>query len=86
MSAEFKVPEFKSQEEELKYWERYDGHLIQFLTALNKVKDEMYGKGTGNFSNIPASCVQVMVGITERLIYDTNDDYTSEEQNNSGDG
>ena len=42
---------------------------------MNLVKDEMYGKGVGNYSNLPGTCQEVLLEITRSIMYDTNTDF-----------
>ena len=65
-------PEFENDKREVAYWKLFDEQVCQYMIALYKVKEEMYGKGTGNFSNLPGTCTEHVVKITNNLIHTTN--------------
>lgn len=72
------IPKFANLDEDTKYWEIFDEELTHFVFALNKVKDEMYGSGGGNFSNLPGTCTQQVVQITHHLLYETTHKFENE--------
>lgn len=72
------IPKFADKNEELKYWENFDINVMEYLTALNKVKEEMYGKGGGNYSNLPGSCTQIVVDVTNRIIDKTTQEFINQ--------
>jgi len=61
-------PNFQTNEEEILFYEIFEENLTTYKYILDKVKDELYGKGTGNYANLPGSCFQIVYSITNDLI------------------
>lgn len=72
------IPKFTDKNEEFKYWESFDINVMEYLHALNKVKEEMYGKGGGNYSNLPGSCTQIVVDVANRIIDKTTQEFVNQ--------
>ena len=64
-------PNFKTVEDETLYYEIFEENLTTYKYVLDKVKDELYGTGFGNYSNLPGSCFEVVYKITNTLINET---------------
>jgi hypothetical protein len=69
------LPDFKTPQDEDLFYTIFDDKLATYSYVLNKVKEELYGKGTGNFANLPGSCFEVVNDITKILIEDTKEEY-----------
>lgn len=72
------LPEFKNPGDEELFYTIFDDKLATYSYVLNKVKDELYGKGGGNFGNLPGSCFEVVNDITKTLIEDTKEVYSQQ--------
>jgi hypothetical protein len=66
------LPDFKNGDDEILYYEIFEENLTAYKFMLDKVKEELYGKGTGNYSNLPGSCFEVVNDITRSLMYQTS--------------
>ena len=69
------IPPFKTPTDEDLYLDMFDDKLTAYVTLLDKVKDALYGKGYGNYANIPGTCQQVLEKITSDLINVTSHEY-----------
>lgn len=72
------IPTFQNFEDETRYHELFDEKLAEYKYVLDKVKDELYGKGFGNYSNLPGTCFQIVYNITNNLIYETTSRFEEE--------
>jgi hypothetical protein len=66
---------FKSTQHEEEYYLVFEEHLAHYMKMLYRVKEEMYGTGGGNFSNLPGSCTQQVVEVTNSLLYPVNNTF-----------
>jgi len=71
-------PKFKTPEDETLYYDIFEDNLATYKFILDKVREELYGKGNGNYSNLPGSCFEVLNDITRSLIYQTSDAFKDE--------
>ena len=44
--------------------------MHDYLFGLNMVKEEMYGKGNGNFSSLSGTCTEQVRKVTDRILVD----------------
>ena len=65
------IPEFKSQEHQEEYELLFTEKAVEYVKLMDVVKELMYGKGTGNYANLPGTCLEVVRDITQSLLYDT---------------
>jgi len=68
-------PNFKSSQHHQDYISIFTERVENYIILMNLVKDEMYGKGVGNYSNLPGTCQEVLLEITRSIMYDTNTDF-----------
>ena len=64
------IPTFKSQEHEDEFTLLFAQKVNTYISLMNQVKDMMYGTGTGNYANLPGSCLEVVKDITQSILYD----------------
>ena len=64
------VPTFKSEKHEAEFVFIFEDKAQTYINLMNKIKDMMYGPGTGNYANLPGSCLEVVNDITRSLLYD----------------
>lgn len=69
------IPFFKKPTDEDLYLDMFDDKLTAYTTLMDKVKNALYGPGSGNYSNLPGSCLQVVEKITSDLINLTSHEY-----------
>lgn len=50
-------------------WEKFEECAADYLYALNYVREEMYGTGNGNWSNLPGSCAEMVRSVTNEIWY-----------------
>lgn len=67
------IPDFKNSSDETLYYQMFDNNLTQYKYVMDKVKEELYGTGFGNYANLPGSCFAVVKEITNNLIYSTTE-------------
>ena len=60
---------FKSQPDWEDYQLIFEENLTVYMALLNRVREEMYGKGGGNWSNVPGSCAERVIDITNSIMY-----------------
>lgn len=65
------IPTFKSTEHQEEFELVFAEKAVTYIKLLDTVKELMYGAGTGNYANIPGSCLEVVRDITSSLLYDT---------------
>lgn len=70
------IPRFNKVTDQDVYLDIFDDKLTAYITLLDKVKDALYGKGFGNYANIPGTCQQVLEKITSDLINLTSHEYS----------
>lgn len=70
------LPNFKNGDDEQVYYNLFDENVFQYKFLLDKVREELYGKGNGNYSNLPGSCFEVINDITKSLIQQTTNEFT----------
>lgn len=58
-------------------WKKFEACAVDYLYALNYVREEMYGKGNGNWANLPGSCAEVVRTVTNEIWYQAFDDFGS---------
>jgi hypothetical protein len=75
------IPPFKTPTDEDLYLDMFDDKLTAYVTLLDKVKDALYGKGFGNYANIPGTCQQVLEKITSDLVNLTSHEYAHVKSN-----
>jgi uncharacterized protein (DUF169 family) len=68
-------PNFKSQQHHEDYVGIFKERVENYIALMNIVKDEMYGIGAGNYSNLPGTCQEVLLEITRSIMYDTSTDF-----------
>lgn len=73
------IPPFKKPTDEDLYVDMFDDKLTAYITLMDKVKEAMYGKGYGNYANLPGSCQQVVEKITTNLINLTSHEYAQQQ-------
>ena len=71
-------PKFKSSGDETLYYEIFEENLATYKFMLDKVREELYGKGNGNYSNLPGSCFEVLNDITRSLVFQTSTQFKHE--------
>lgn len=71
-------PKFKSSDDETLFYEIFEENLATYKFMLDKVREELYGKGTGNYSNLPGSCFEVLNDITRSLVFQTSTQFKHE--------
>lgn len=64
------IPTFKSTEHQEEFELIFAEKAVEYVKLLDTVKELMYGKGTGNYANLPGSCLEVVNDITRSLLYD----------------
>ena len=64
------IPTFQSETHEAEYVFLFEDKAKTYINLMNKVRDMMYGTGTGNYANLPGSCLEVVRDITQSLLYD----------------
>jgi hypothetical protein len=64
------IPTFKSKEHSNEFCLSFQEKARTYVTFMGIVKELMYGTESGNFSNLPGSCQEVIRDITNSLIYD----------------
>lgn len=69
------IPPFKTPIDQDLYLDMFDDKLTAYITLMDKVKEAMYGKGHGNYANLPGTCQQVIEKITTDLINLTSHEY-----------
>lgn len=50
-------------------WEKFENEAADYLYALNHVREQMYGSGNGNWSNLPGSCAEFVHKVTNEIWY-----------------
>ena len=65
------IPAFKSQEHQEEYELLFAEKAVQYVKMMDVVKELMYGTGTGNYANLPGTCLEVVNDITRSLLYDS---------------
>ena len=48
----------------------FEEKMHDYLFCMNMVKEEMYGKGNGNYSNLPGTCTEQVRKVTDRILVD----------------
>jgi len=64
------IPKFKSTEHQEEFELVFAEKAVEYIKLMNVVKELMYGAGTGNYSNLPGTCLEVVRDITHSLLYD----------------
>jgi len=64
------IPTFKTTEHQEKFELIFAEKAVTYIKLLDVVRELMYGKGIGNYSNLPGSCLEVVNDITRSLLYD----------------
>ena len=65
------IPSFKSTEHQEEYELLFAEKAVEYVKLMDVVKELMYGTGTGNYANLPGTCLEVVRDITQSLLYDT---------------
>ena len=61
---------FKTTEHQEEFELIFAEKATEYVKLLDVVKELMYGKGTGNYANLPGTCLEVVNDITRSLLYD----------------
>lgn len=69
------IPDFKNGDDEQVYYDLFDEKVVQYKFLLDKVREELYGAGNGNYANLPGSCFVVLNDITLAIMQDTSKEY-----------
>ena len=64
------IPTFKTTEHQEEFELVFAEKAVEYVKLMNVVKELMYGAGTGNYANLPGSCLEVVNDITRSLLYD----------------
>ena len=64
------IPTFKTTEHQEEFELVFAEKAVTYIKLLDAVKELMYGTGTGNYANLPGSCLEVVNDITRSLLYD----------------
>ena len=63
------IPTFKSKEHSNEFCLSFQEKARTYVTFMGIVKELMYGTESGNFSNLPGSCQEVIRDITTSILY-----------------
>ena len=63
------IPNFKSKEHSNEFCLSFQEKARTYVTVMRIVKELMYGTESGNFSNLPGSCQEVIRDITTSILY-----------------
>ena len=63
------IPNFKSKEHSNEFCLSFQEKARTYVTFMGIVKELMYGTESGNFSNLPGSCQEVIRDITTSILY-----------------
>lgn len=63
------IPNFKSKEHSNEFCLSFQEKARTYVTFMRIVKELMYGTESGNFSNLPGSCQEVIRDITTSILY-----------------
>ena len=70
------IPNFKNLDDESKFYDIFDEKLIQYKYVMDKVRELMFdGRGSGSYMNIPGSMLEVIYKITDKVLYDSVDQF-----------
>lgn len=72
------LPTFKSSTDSELFNQIFDDHLTEYMNCQDKVREYMYGKGNGNYSNLPGSCIEHVVSITQYLLRHTYQEFVNQ--------
>lgn len=50
------------------YYDAIEECIEDYMYVMNKVRENMYGAGGGNYSNLPGTCIEQVRKITEYVI------------------
>ena len=65
------IPSFKTEEHKEEFKDLFTDKAMEYIKLMDIVKELMYGTGTGNYSNLPGTCLEVVKEITQSILYDT---------------
>lgn len=65
------IPNFNSTEHQEEFELLFAEKAVQYVKMLDVVRELMYGKGNGNYLNLPGTCLEVVNDIARSLLYDT---------------
>ena len=72
------IPSFKTEEHKEEFKDLFTDKAMEYIKLMDIVKELMYGTGTGNYSNLPGTCLEVVKDITQSLLYDTEFEFEEE--------
>jgi len=64
------IPTFNTPEHQEEFELIFAEKAVTYIKLLDTVKELMYGTGTGNYANLPGTCLEVVNDITRSLLYD----------------
>ena len=65
------IPNFQSKEHQEEFELLFAEKAVTYIKLMDVVKELMYGTGTGNYNNLPGTCLEVVQSIASTLMYDT---------------
>ena len=63
------IVNFRSKEDWEAYQLIFEEHLHVYMTLANRIREEMYGTGNGNWSNLPGTCAERVLDVLNTISY-----------------